>query len=114
MQLAITASAASRIRIKSVKLYDEKGALVATLRASKPTRWSTTSATYETWNESISAAGTTNASYVLTRPDWDRVTDRWNKTFTLKTVISVGGVDQAAQKDVTLSAPTSLPPNVRT
>ncbi|MGE3769084.1 MAG: hypothetical protein AB7L94_42930, partial [Kofleriaceae bacterium] len=62
----------------------------------------------------VPANNAINVSYVLSQPSWGRVADRWNKTFTLKTVISIGGVDRTAQKDVTLSAPTTLPPNVRT
>jgi len=114
MQLAITATGAMNLRVKSVKLYDDAGKLVGTLTASKPTKWSATSSMYETWNESVPASTMINVSYVLSQPSWDRVADRWNKTFTLKAVVTVGGVDQTTQKDVTLSAPTSLAPNVRT
>jgi hypothetical protein len=114
MQLAITATGAMNMTVKSVKLYDESGKLVGTLSASKPTKWSTSTSVYETWNETVPANTTINVSYVLSQPSWANVTDRWNKTFTLKAVVSVGGVDKTTQKDVTLSAPTSLPPNVRT
>lgn len=116
MQLAVTATGAMSLKVKSVKLFDENGKLVGTLSASKPTKWSATSSVYETWDESVPANGTINVSYVLSQPSWDKVPDRWNKTFTLKTVVSVGGVDQTTQKDVTitLETPTSLPPNVRT
>ncbi|MFN0246057.1 MAG: hypothetical protein ACKV2T_04065 [Kofleriaceae bacterium] len=116
MQLAITASAAMNMKVKSVKLYDDNGILVGTLTAARPTKWSTSAAKYETWNESLPANTTINVSYVLSQPSWTNVSDRWNKTFTLKAVVSVGGVDKTTQKDVTLtvSAPTSLPPNVRT
>jgi hypothetical protein len=113
MQLAIMSTDATKIRVKSVRLYDEDGKLVATLTASKPTKWSTSTSMYETWDESVSS-GTFNVSYVLSQPSWDRVVDRWNKTFTLKAVVTVGGVDKTAQKDVSLAAPTTLPPNVRT
>lgn len=114
MQLAVQARDAATIRIKSVELFDEAGTSVGTLIATKPTMWSATSSTYEAWDEKVAAGATINVSYVLSQPSWATVSDRWNKTFTLKAVVSVGGVDQTAQKDVTLSAPTSLPPNVRT
>ncbi len=114
MQLAVIATDAMNIRIKSVKLYDDAGTLVATLTATKPTKWSPTKASYERWNEAAPANTTINVSYVLSQPNWGRVADRWNKTFTLKAVVAVGGVEQTTQKDVTLSAATSLPPNVRT
>jgi hypothetical protein len=114
MQLAIIAGDASNIQVKSVELFDDKGKSLGTLTASKPTRWSDASSTYEPWDEAVAAGSTTSVSYVLTQPKWDHIGDRWNKTYTLKTVLSVGGVDQAAAKNVTLSAPTSLPPNVKT
>jgi hypothetical protein len=114
MQLAIIAGDASNIEVKSVELFDDKGKSLGTLTASKPTRWSDASSTYEPWDEAVAAGSTTSVSYVLTQPKWDHIGDRWNKTYTLKAVLSVGGVDQAAAKNVTLSAPTSLPPNVKT
>lgn len=114
MQLAITAADAARLHVKSVELFDESGKSLGTLTATKPTRWSETTGIYEAWDESFAASTTLSVSYVLSQPNWDSVANRWNKTFTLKTVLSVGGVDQTAQKDVTLTAPTSLPPNVKT
>jgi hypothetical protein len=114
MQLAIIAGDASNIQVKSVELFDDKGTSLGTLTASKPTRWSDTSSTYEAWDETFAAGTTSSVSYVLTQPKWDAIGDRWNKTYTLKTVVSVGGVEQAAERSVTLTAPTSLPPNVKT
>ena len=116
MQLAIIAGDASNIQVKSVELFDETGKSLGTLTASKPTRWSDATSVYEAWDQSVAASSTSNVSYVLSQPKWDHIADRWNKTFTLKTVVTVGGVDQTAEKAVTLtlSAPTSLPPNVKT
>jgi hypothetical protein len=114
MQLAITAGDASTIQVKSVELFDEGGTSLGMLTASKPTRWSDASSTYEPWDEAVTAGSTSSVSYVLTQPKWDQIGNRWNKTFTLKTVVSVGGATQTAQRTVTLTAPTSLPPNVKT
>jgi hypothetical protein len=114
MQLAIIAGDATIIQVKSVELFDESGKSLGKLTPSKPTRWADANAMYEAWDEKVAAGSTNSVSYVLSQPKWDQVADRWNKTFTLKTVVSVGGVDQATQKDVTVSAPTSLPPNVKT
>ena len=90
------------------------GKSLGTLTASKPTRWSESTAVYEAWDEAFTAGSRSNVSYVLTQPKWDHVANRMNKTFTLKAVLTIDGIDQTAQKDVTLTAPTSLPPNVRT
>ena len=114
MQLAIMAGDASNIQVKSVELFDETGKSLGTLSASKPTRWSDATGKYDAWDESVAAGSTSSVSYVLSQPKWDQIGNRWNRTYTLKTVLSVGGVDQSAQKDVMLSAPTSLPPNVKT
>jgi len=114
MQLSITSGDASKVTVKSVELFDEAGKSLGTLTASKPTRWSDANGVYETWDEALAAGSTSSVSYVLTQPKWDQIGDRWNRTYTLKTVLSIGGVDQAARKDVTLSAPTMLPPNVKT
>jgi hypothetical protein len=114
MQLAISAGDASTIQVKSVELFDDSGKSLGMLTASKPTRWSDASSTYEAWDETVTAGSTSSVSYVLTQPKWDQIGNRWNKTFTLKTVVSVGGATQTAQRTVTLTAPTSLPPNVKT
>lgn len=114
MQLAISAGDASKLSVKSVELFDETGKSLGTLSASKPTRWSDASGVYEAWDETLGAGSTSSVSYVLTQPKWNQIGDRWNRTYTLKTVLSIGGIDQTAQKDVTLSAPTTLPPNVKT
>ena len=114
MQLAIIAGDASNIHVKSVELFDEAGQSIGALGTRNPTRWVDASGAYEVWDETVAAGSTSNVSYVLSQPDWDRIGNRWNRTYTLKTVISVGGVDQAAQKDVMLTAPTTLPPNVKT
>lgn len=114
MQLAITAADASRIRVKSVELFDEDGRSLGKLTASNPTRWSEGNGRYESWDELVPAGSPIHASYVLGQPDWSRIGNRWNRTYTLKTVVTIGGVDRTAHKDVTLSAPTALPPNVKT
>ena len=114
MQLSITAGDAGKIQIKSVELFDDAGKSLGTLAASKPTRWSDANGLYEAWDESVAAGTTSSVSYVLAQPKFDPGEARWNRTYTLKTVLTVGGVDQTAQKDVTLTAPTTLPANVKT
>ncbi|MBA3463726.1 MAG: hypothetical protein H0T46_27465 [Deltaproteobacteria bacterium] len=114
MQLSITAADASRIKVKSVELFDDNGKSLGKLAPRTPTRWSVDASMYQAWDETVPANSTSSVSYVLAQPDWDRIGNRWNRTYTLKTVVSIGGVDRTAQKEVMLSAPTSLPPNVKT
>jgi len=114
MQLAVTAKDATQVTVKSVELFDDAGKSLGTLAASHPTRWSDTTASYEGWDEKLGADTNAAVSYVLAQPDWSKVPDRWNKTYTLKVVVTVGGADKSVSKDVSIQQPTSLPPNVKT
>jgi hypothetical protein len=114
MQLSITATDAGKLQVKSVELFDDAGKSLGTLTASKPTRWSDANGLYEAWDQTLTAGATSSVSYVLSQPAFEPGESRWNRTYTLKTVLSIGGVDQTAQKDVTLTAPTTLPANVKT
>lgn len=115
MQLAVVSKggAPTQVHIKKVELFDPSGTSLGELVASKPTRWSD-KGTYEAWDETIGADQTLSVSYVLAQPNWDSVKDRWNKTYTVKAVVTVGSGDQAVQADVEVRAPTILPPNVKT
>ena len=114
MQLSVIApaGAASELKVKKVELYDEKGALVGELTARSPTVWKDSA--YQPWDQKIAAAQELSVSYALSQPNWSAVANRWNKTYVVKAVIVIGGADQTVQKDVHVSAPTSLPPNVKT
>ena len=114
MQLSVVAGDAASISVKSVELFDDAGTSIGKLTASHPTRWDEATSAYAAWDEKLPAGATSSVSYALSRPNWDSIGDRWNKTYTLKTVVSVGGVDASAEKTVTLTAPTALPPNVKT
>lgn len=116
MQLSVVAPAGvepTRLRVKSVELFDENGERVGTLTPRSPTVWSATGV-YQTWDETIAPSQTLSVSYALSQPDWAAVTERWNKTFVVRAVLTVGGTEQTVQHDVLVSAETSLPPNVRT
>lgn len=117
MQLALSATAGgapTKITVKKVEMFDESGTPLGELAASTPTYWSQNSQ-YEPWDQMIAPGTQRSVSYVLERPDWDRIQNRWNRTFTLKVTVTIGDADQSFTKDVqTISAPTSLPPNVKT
>ena len=114
MQLEIDAKTAATVVVKSVELFDDAGTSLGALTPSHPTRWSDTTAAYESWDEKLAGGSPAAVSYVLSQPDWSKVPDRWNKAYTLKVVVSVGGADQALSKDVAVEQPTSLPPDVKT
>ena len=117
MQLAVAATAdgsPTKLVVKRVEMFDDTGTSLGELAASTPTYWSK-NGMYEAWDEAVAPGSQLAVSYVLARPDWDRIQNRWNRTFTLKVTVTIGNSDQAMQKDVqTISAPTSLPPNVKT
>ncbi|CAN5845254.1 hypothetical protein BH11MYX2_BH11MYX2_35310 [soil metagenome] len=111
MQLVIVANADSAITVKSVDVMDDTGKDLGLLTTSKPTRWSSTSSTYEAWDEKVPAGQTGQVSYILSQPTFiDRYAYK-NKTYTVKVVASVGGVEQALQTSVLVVA---LPPPVPT
>ncbi len=114
MQLALRASAVAKIEIKSVELLDEHGKSLGMLAARSPTQWSQGASRYTAWDETLAADTPLKVSYMLQQPNWAKIGNRWNRTYTLKTVVSIGGVDKSVTKNVTLEAPTILSPNVRT
>jgi hypothetical protein len=116
MQLSIDAPTGARpgeLHVKRVELLDDKGASLGELAASSPTMWSD-SGSYIPWDQKIEPGHELSVSYVLAQPKWGAVKDRWNKTYVVKAVITVDGADQTVQQDVVVTAPTSLPPNVKT
>ena len=117
MQLSVIADATSaptEITIKKVELFDDNGKSIGELTPRQPTRWSA-NGVYEAWDQKVAAGAQLSVSYLLSQPQWNHVASRWNRTFTLKVTVTIGGADQSVSKDVHLkSPPTSLPPNVRT
>lgn len=116
MQLSITAAAGGapiELRVKKVELFDEGGSSLGELASRSPIVWSDAGA-YQPWDQMVAPGKTLSVSYSLAQPSWGSVADRWNKTYVLKAVISVGGDDQTVKRDVQVSAETSLPPNVKT
>jgi hypothetical protein len=117
MQLSVAASSdgkPTKLTIKKVEMFDDTGASLGELAASTPTFWSK-NGMYESWDQMVAPASQLSVSYVLEQPDWNRIQNRWNRTFRLKVTVTIGSADQSMQKDVqTMSAPTTLPPNVKT
>lgn len=117
MQLAVRSGAeapSAAIKIKSVELYDDAGKLVGTLHSRGPSVWTAASGTYQTWDQKSAPGADLNVRYVLTAPDWTKVSSRWNRSYTVKAVITVGGADQKVERNVYLQGETQLPPGVVT
>lgn len=116
IQLAITAPAGAEpaeLAVKSVELLLESGASIGKLEARAPSVWSEADG-YMPWNQSIAPGQDLSVSYALTQPDWSKVEDRWNQTYKVVAVLSIGGSDRTVQQSVAVDAPTSLPPGVKT
>lgn len=109
MQLVVVASADTDIAVKSVTVFDDAGKELGTLTTSKPTRWTTDK--YEAWDGKVAAGQTAQVSYVVSQPSFVNHFESHDKTYTVKVVASVGGVDQPLQTTVLVVA---LPPPVPT
>ncbi|MBA3456932.1 MAG: hypothetical protein H0T42_27835 [Deltaproteobacteria bacterium] len=116
MQLSVIAPAGAsptQLTVKKVELYDDAGALLGELTPRTPTVWAQ-DGTYRPWDQQVAQSQELSVSYALSQPAWGDVTQRWNRTYVVKAVITVGGADRAVQRDVHVAAPAMLPPNVRT
>ncbi|MCX4244773.1 hypothetical protein [Paraliomyxa miuraensis] len=116
IQLAIVAPEGARpaaMAVRSVELMLESGTSLGMLEARAPSVWSDADG-YLPWDQKVEPGQDLSVSYALTQPDWSKVEDRWNQTYTVKAVLSVDGDDQTVQQSVEVDAPTSLPPNVKT
>ena len=111
--LSGTEAAPTTIKIKRVELFDENGTRIGELTSERPTAWSN-DGVFAAWDEKVAAGRELSARYNLSQPDWTGVKDRWNKTFTLKVLVTVGGVDQTLESGVSLVTEVRLPPGVVT
>lgn len=99
MQLAVVGNAATELHIKSVEVFDADGSSLGTLSASKPTRWNDAKAAYEPWDGKV-VAGPMSISYVLSQPTFVDRYDARDRTYTVKVIAAVGGVDQPLKTTV--------------
>jgi hypothetical protein len=103
MQISLRATdgaGSTNVRVKKVELLDPRGKLLAELESRTPAKWNGSS--YVTWNQQIGANETLATTYVLSAPDWNKLTDgRWNahsKTFQLRVTLVVGSSDRTVEK----------------
>lgn len=117
MQLALRATpgaGAMAVKIKKVELLDSRGGFLATLEARTPMRWNGDS--YVGWTQTVDAGGKLNASYLLSAPNWDALTNgRWSahtKTFQLRVTLAIGSSERTVDKQAI--TPAMLEPPVPT
>ena len=122
MQLAFTARAGVKptsIKIKQVELLDMKGNVVQVLKAFSPTQW-TPKGVYLPWNETITAgsdaATEIKASYLLSAPDWAKLTNgranAQSHTFQLRVTVTIGNANRTVEK--TSITPARVQPRILT
>jgi hypothetical protein len=116
MQLALKTSGAgsTSVAIKKVELLDNRGNFLAELAARGPTKWDGSS--YVAWDQQVTGDQRLAASYLLSSPDWDKLTNgRWSahqKTFQLRVTMAVGSKDRTIDKQSI--TPAMLEPPVPT
>lgn len=90
---------ATTLKIKTVELLDDKGAVVGTLTARAPSKWDG-KGTYVAWDEAVT--GSVAVSYKLSAPDWNKLTGGiWNaasKKFALRVTVAVSDKDRTIEK----------------
>jgi hypothetical protein len=99
MQLVVDGEAGTELHIKSVEVFDSDGKSLGKLSASKPTRWDEAKAAYEPWDEKVGAASMA-ISYVLSQPSFVDQWDARDRTYTVKVVAAVGGIDKPLKATV--------------
>ena len=104
MQLSVGANRTTNVRIHKVEVVDETGTSLGELVASRPTRWSDTSASYEAWDEKVTANQTALVSYVLSQPGFINRYDSHDRMYTVKVTAAVGGVTQTLHTTVMVVA----------
>lgn len=117
MQLALRTGAgtgATFVKIKKVELLDRNGKLLAVLEARLPTKWD--GQRYVGWDQRITGDQKLAASYALSAPNWDALTNgRWSahtRTFQLRVTLAVGTEDRTVDKQSI--TPAMLEPPVPT
>lgn len=116
VQLSLRAgpgAASPSIEVRQVRLTDASGTVLGSLVPRDPRVWSPDGA-YVPWNQTIEPDTTLSVGYSLSAPDWGKIPDRYSKTYRLEVTLAVGGVERAVTKEVKISAPTIMPPNVAT
>lgn len=110
IQLSVAAKRATDVRVKSVEVFDEHGKSLGVLATSIPTRWSAADGAYTPWDQTVAAGQTAQVSYVLQQPSFVNRYDDRDRTYTVKVLASVGGVDQPLQTAVMVVAqPPAIP-----
>lgn len=116
IQLSIVAPADAKeaeIRVKSVEIFDDAGASLGVVQAGSPRKWSEADG-YVAWDQKVEPGTEVAVSYALSEPDWSKVSDRWNKTYVVRAVLSIGGADRPVETTVKVDAHASPTTMVKT
>ena len=113
MQLKITTSKATTIKVTKVELLDDKGKLLEVLTSRAPRHWVTDK--YVAWDEKVPAASSAQVMYDLSMPSWNKLGGRFNaqnKTYQVRVSVTVGTANRTIERQSI--TPVRLPPPVPT
>jgi hypothetical protein len=103
MQISLRAgegAGSTIVRVKKVELLDKRGKVLAELESRAPAKW--IGGSYVAWNQQIAGGEKLAATYSLSAPNWDALTDgRWNahsKTFQLRVTLAIGERERTVEK----------------
>lgn len=116
MALSVTGApsgAPQTIRIKKVELFDDKGTLIGELTWRGPTLWAK-DGYFSAWDQTVATSQELSVTYNLSSPNWSKVPDRWNRSFTLKVALTASTANGSAQHESHIEAPASIPAAVET
>lgn len=109
LRVANSTTAASKVAIQRIELFDDRGTKVGELTPRAPSRWAADSYSYTVWDEQIPANETLSVSYALSAPNVSR-----GETYTVRLTVTAGDGEHTLEQKTTLQAEASLPPGVVT
>ncbi|MEO8700752.1 MAG: hypothetical protein ABI867_11950 [Kofleriaceae bacterium] len=101
MQLSVRADRAGAFRIAKVELLDDSGGFLQVLTPRVPARW--TGGAYAPWDQTL-AGETVLASYLLSRPDWSKLTNAHKRKFQLRVTYAFGNAEGTVEKSSIIPA----------
>ena len=117
LQLSVMAGAnapATTLTVKSIEVVDEKGNKIADLAPTTTQSWDTKGGVYAPWDGKVAPGQDLQVRYSMNDPDWTKVKNRRDKSYTMNVVVTIGGKDQSLVRNVSLWQETTLPPGVVT
>lgn len=88
LTLSVTGTPGERVDIRSVRLLDNHGGVLANLAVSEPRLWD--GSQFNTWDGTIPSGQTLQVNYRLHGIDWNAIPDSYARTYKVKLTVDVG------------------------